>query len=84
MRDPIKSIMGKEQIREPVAKETLPTRVSQNPRNKQIVSKHCKSSWLCRGSEAICGCKNVWRAGELQSQVTSATGPHVCGSESVK
>lgn len=85
MRDPTKAIMGREQTCEPVVKETLPSRVTWNPRNKQIVSKHCKSSWLCRSSEAICGCKNMWRAGEIQGQVTSgAAGPHVCGFESNK
>lgn len=67
MRDPTKAIMGREQTCEPVVEETLPTCVTRNPRNKQIVSKHCKSSWLCRSSEAICGCKNMWRAGEIPS-----------------
>lgn len=85
MRDSTKAIKGREQICEPVVKKILPTCVTWNPRNKQIVSKHCKSSWLCRSSEEMCICKNVWRAGDIQDQVTSAAaGPHGCGFGSVK
>lgn len=43
MRDPTKAIMGREQTCEPVVKETLPSRVTWNPRNKQIVSNTAKA-----------------------------------------